>query len=223
MVFSALVGLVAGVPFGTLLLRALLGGVFFGALVFGAIFVLRSMSPELFSPSDPLAADAGLADSLPTMGQNVDIVLGEGDEDADLAPGAAEGTGAEGEARLQPTGFRAVSTAVLDDEEGFDDAEQIGESLDDEVSEPAPAGAKPRRGASIAVPPPGSGLEDLDSLPDLESLSDAFSESPSLGGGDADSDRPARARPSGGGRGGGEDPAALAQAVRTLLKRDQKG
>jgi hypothetical protein len=74
---------------------------------------------------------------------------------------------------------------------------------------------------------PSGGYEDLDVLPDLEGYSDSFNASEfASGGAPSSKDSKGHAGQSGpGGRSGQEgfDPASLAQAVRTILKRDQKG
>ncbi|MCL1818073.1 MAG: hypothetical protein FWG35_04020, partial [Spirochaetaceae bacterium] len=49
---SFLFGLIGGVGFGTLVLRAFLGALIFGVLGFGADVLLRRFLPELFSPAD---------------------------------------------------------------------------------------------------------------------------------------------------------------------------
>jgi hypothetical protein len=99
------------------------------------------------------------------------------------------------------------------------------------------AEASPRAAARPADPAedrgsrqPG-GFDELDVLPDLDGFTDSFTASEFSSGGSSNGDRAERmpAVPSGGGsrssRTGqeGADPAALAQAVRTILKRDQKG
>ena len=65
-------------------------------------------------------------------------------------------------------------------------------------------------------------LDQLDVLPDLDGLSDAFSIASDLDG----MSEPAGFKPesiSATGRANESDPVALAKAVRTLLRRDQKG
>ena len=101
--------------------------------------------------------------------------------------------------------------------------------------EESKASAKPSTAASVGAPsdaksaaqfPRGEGLDDLDVLPDLESLTDGFI---SVQGGNRESSPPHQdyedpepRRRESGGSGQAADPAMLAQAVRTLLKRDQE-
>ena len=92
-ILSVLVGLVAGVSALALLVRALVGGLAFGALVFGAIFLMRRFVPELFQ---------GEVEDLPQSGSSVDIVL-----PGDLPEGAEtlETEGEPGETRSESPGL----------------------------------------------------------------------------------------------------------------------
>lgn len=211
---SALVGILSSIPFLPLFLRALIGGILAVALTFGAMQLLRRAVPDLFSASGPVPAEAipnveaeGAAEAAPEdadpsmLGQAVDIVLPGGTEDGSfLAPmdaGAAEP-------------FDAATAR----------AEEVHLLEPDEAVSAAPFSAE------APLPRSSGGIDDLDVLPDLESLSDSFSEpiSPATvasggeGGGYSDVSRSAAPA-----QGGDADPATLAQAVRTLLKRDQKG
>lgn len=222
---SILVGLVSGVGALALFLRALAGGLAFGAIVLGALFLLRRFVPDLFE---------GQGESIPESGNSVDIVLPgdlpEGSEvldsesevgDAvDIGDSAASSAAPPVQARpvRQPTGDRKARQAV----DLVEEAEEVGygaESLLEDV------GAAD--GLAASPPPPSSrgpgGFDDLDVLPDLESLSDGFSpmagEAQGEGSQDFRETRPSRSE---GGKGTDADPMALAQAVRTLLKRDQE-
>lgn len=246
--FSVLVGILAGVPLGTILLRALIGGLFFGALAFGGILVLRNTAPELFAGADFGGEGGPAAPEPPEMGRAVDIVLGGDDgedaagvedqpigdamledlesgepEDEGLSDGGIPGSASIGgaPARDQVRGSAGKTDAAPDGDTDFEDAEQVAESLSQEMEEPA-RGKKGGKGVAAALPPPGTGLDDLDSLPDLESMSDSFVEE-LPGEGPKDEGHAERGVASGRGRGGVNDPAVLAQAVRTLIKRDKKG
>ena len=81
------------------------------------------------------------------------------------------------------------------------------------------------------APRPSVALDELDTLPDLDGFSDSFSEShheatdPGAAPG-ADSSRlmgVSDSMPTAGNPNAGTDPAVLAKAVQTLLRRDQKG
>jgi hypothetical protein len=228
---SAIVGAVSAVAFLPLLLRAILGGLVIGGIVFGAFALARRFMPELFGETeDSPSADSGLGTAVDIVLPAEEPELGADKEDLGSlesaeasAPAVAPDLAASPESSLgTPKGGepapRGPAPAVYEDDFG-------GESLLD-----GPEGASPAEGAelpSFSDAPLRDGLEDLDVLPDLDSLSDSFAESPSPARTEnADERRGAygfadgKASASGA---AGSDPALLAQAVRTLLKRDQKG
>lgn len=238
---SALIGIIAGVGFFTLLFRAIVGALLIGGAVYGGIILLRTMVPGLFSPAAATEAEADDFDPLRSdateKGGNVDIVLpGEplGSESF-LGPDEAQAYAPGGRSRAAIPGLasgRGSAESVLDEEAAELSPVDDTSLLEAEGSEGERAAAMP----SSAVPDkgrrPSSGFDDLDVLPDLEGFSDSFTASEfTSGGSSAASSEPASygggaGSSSGSRRGQGQDgldPAALAQAVRTILKRDQKG
>jgi hypothetical protein len=228
---SALVGIIAGVGFFYLLLRALLGGGLLGAAVFGGIIVLRKAVPGLLEGDvEPEAEAPPMSVPDPEIGSHVDIVLpGEAAEveelDAEAEPFAAK-IFPEGEA---DPGF-SPETGLLEPEGAADEPE---------TAIPANAGARASAYAGAKASPnagveserrSSSGFDELDVLPDLDGFTDSFTASEFAFGGSS-AERPERSHGTGSGGGSsgskagqeGADPAALAQAVRTILKRDQKG
>ena len=198
---SALTGLVSQVAFGALLLRAVLSSAAFAALGAGAAYVARTFLPELFGESphpDSAAPVPGLADAE----HHLNIVLPGGDEAAEDVEDLPEATdpGSVGEDEL-----RNLER----------DAEEIGADslVPEEESREAQAPAPAR--------PPAS-FDDLDVLPDLDGLSDVFSAASheDIDAGEAPARDPISTT---GASRDGIDAATMAQAVRTLLKRDQKG
>jgi len=247
-ILSMLVGVISGVGFLAIVLRALAGGIVFGAIVYGALVLFRRFLPELFSSEAGSEADESM------IGSAVDIVLpGEGPEtaaDAGLEAsemgssppevGVAmgdESIGAESSAEAPERPARAAVSAApararraqafaAEEEEAEDVTPYLGESLiDGDSAEEAVAEDLPlaNQAKPAALTRQSDGLDDLDVLPDLESLSDGFGSSMGGGGMPAahDVSEPDH-RPREGGRRGDADPAMLAQAVRTLLKRDQE-
>jgi len=232
---SAIVGWIFRVPFGTLAIRAIIGAIVFGAMVFGAIFLVRRFLPELLGGSKSASSDEEYSSS-EELGQAVNIVLpGGSDEELgefesvssssepeELAPleFADSSAGESSGLRVQPK--QATSARVVTDE--YSEAELSGASL---IDEERPTGVS-RRAASSPVTPSldAMGIDDLDDLPDLDSLSDGFAETSGEGGtyNTTGGGAGAGIRSGEHGRGGSDaDPATLALAVRTLLKRDQKG
>jgi len=258
---SALVGALSGVSFGALAARALVAGIVFGGLAYGALYLARRFFPGL-SPGGDEPADQG------EEGHEVDIVLpGEGPESLfGRSPG--EGPEAASDAEdVEPIG---VSSAVADaaGAEAADAGTPIVAGLGRAPADPRAAartspgpgvrearhevveesaeigsllGPEEEEGGGVAALPSGpsssgsAAFDDLDVLPDLDGFSDSFAAgeiSDIAGTGDAASSSlaPPVARGPAAPRGGGSgsraeslDPASLAQAVRTILKRDQKG
>jgi hypothetical protein len=118
---SLLVGIVGGVGFGTLLLRALLWAIVFGGLALGADYVLRNFLPELFSGSSEAEESAENA---------IDITL---EDENPHAPRAEDD--------VSPS--RSVETDHVEDAD-FDtadgppvavDTEEAGPASDDDIEE----------------------------------------------------------------------------------------
>ena len=198
---SALTGLLNQVSFGALVLRAVLSGAFFAAIAACAVFFARKYLPEIFGESGPeLTSAPGL--DLQDTEHRLNIVLpgdGEDAEDVETLPEAVD-PGSVGEEELRDLER---------------DAAEIGtDSLvpaEEESETPQPSSARP----------PAS-FEELDVLPDLDGLSDVFTGAPRE---DITAGEPLSRDPisTTGASRDGVDALAMAQAVRTLLKRDQKG
>ncbi len=247
-VVSAIVGALSGVSFLALALRALLGGLVFGGVVFGALALARRFLSELFEGgAGPGAPEAEAS----PLGGSVNIVLpaegplpASGDAEADYAAGL-QPVGADAEElaslpgaseaaprpapRPAPAPRAAARAAPQGDDDDYDftggsfveDAEPVHEAAESAL----PAGPGPASNGKSR--PRSVGLDELDVLPDLDSLSESFVSTPAYheagaAPGRDDEDRGHASKSSKGG-GGDSDPAVLAQAVRTLLKRDQKG
>ncbi len=240
-ILSTIVAIFSRVPFGVLLLRALLSGAGFAGLIFGAQWLLRRYLPELFdgsTPASPLAAETGAA-----VGSLVDIVLPGGEDDQPSSVLEAEsvvesrtmGTPqtrtSDGAALNLADSMVSGSPVSVDSGEL---AQEVAALKVDAFVSSDPGGSRADSATSVA-PRPTVSMDELDSLPDLDGLSDSFTESVpgnsgSTGTGDAGSDRDASSRigpsssmPTAGNPNAGTDPVVLAKAVQTLLRRDQKG
>lgn len=232
---STIVALFSRIAIVTLLIRALLSGVAFAALVYGGLWVLRRVVPELFD--DDSRSPDGVA-SMDGTGSVVDIVLPGGADDAvDM--------GAEPAVMVSAAGYDGADAGVAVEPASMNAPSGIAgrESLAEEVEElsgaslVAPAGAGGDASGDVsagqmggAAFPPSSAVsfDDLDTLPDMDGMGDSFSESVS---GVSGSESPAPAELSGGGfqpsssgsTDSGKDPVALAKAIQTLMRKDQKG
>lgn len=198
MILSLLVGVIAGVRIGALMLRALLSAAVFGggALLVGTL--IDRFLPELVEGS-------GVDDDPGSPGR-IDIVVDEQPE-----PDGEDEEVGDGNGTRRPTFDPDIVEEVEEGESS--DAEQLMREAEAEESGPA-----------IEV-----GDEPLDELPDIGSLADSFvsrgSEDSSSENSDNDDyeETPKRSQkrssqPDMGDA--GNDPAAIAKALRTMLGRD---
>ncbi|HSV56040.1 MAG TPA: hypothetical protein VLH39_02900 [Magnetospirillaceae bacterium] len=196
---SAFTGALSRVTFGALALRAILSGAFFAGLSAGALYLTRRFLPELFvSASGSFLGGAGTRES----GSRLNIVLPGGNE--------INSDGVYSQASLDPDSIGEEDLRSLEREAAEIGADSLVSSVEDEES-PRPGPARP----------PAS-FEDLDVLPDLDSLTEAFSASPreDIESGNSPERDPISTT---GASRDGLDTATMAMAVRTLLKRDRKG
>jgi hypothetical protein len=223
-----LVGIIAGVGFLPLILRAVAGGAVFGGVIYGALVLLRRFVPDLFAQQAPEEGETGTA---------VNIVLpGEAPEAAEMDSGSDDGaleempSATDEEASLaqheespmapEPSASERIATAApAPAAPDGEDYSYANESLLDDGGSDA---VDPRASARPAPARSSGSFDDIDVLPDLESLSDGFGAVSSDSGGGSESYEEPEPRRREGGGGGKSDPAVLAQAVRTLLKRDQE-
>jgi hypothetical protein len=149
LVLSLLVGVLAGNPFGTILLRALLFAVAFGGVGAGLQYVVRRFLPELAGgPVDPTGPtdEAAGAEEKPE-GSTIDIVLPEepmpSEEDAAAGAEPLEELPGSGEAPSPAAASAGPGgSAPPDGAAGLDLLPEIG-SIDEGAM--APRAAPPRR------------------------------------------------------------------------------
>lgn len=223
-ILSFLLGIFSGALFGVLLVRAMGFALLFFILVTGAHLLLSQFTPELLNPngidayegSDDGAEHTQREDHL---GNLVDVSV---DDETSPEKGPV---------------FSPEPESQAGEEEdftlGLDQRSQDGYT---EGAREDPGGEHP---APTAAALPLSSVDDIDVLPDLESLSDSFV-SPITDGMDEGTDRDTSMSGSytksggplpGGSSGSGKtakggdsfDPREMAAAIQTILKRDQKG
>jgi hypothetical protein len=189
---SLLVGLLAGNPFGVMVLRAFLFAVVFGGLGAGMQYVVRRFLPEIAGGTSdgPQEADGAAANP---VGSTIDIVL---PEEPSTVEKPAEGRDELLE-ELPGTGEAAGAPAV-EELEGVDNG----------------AGTEPASGSPEAA----RGTGGLDALPDIGPIGTGGTArgSPRRPGARArpsDATRDVLER---------QDPAALARGLRTMLKREER-
>jgi hypothetical protein len=199
-----LTGIFAGVGFGTVILRALIGAVVFAGLGYGTYIVISTRLPELLSRA---AAPEREAEG---YGQNVDIVVDDDDE----VPDAAEELEAADEPSTAAEGEAGELEEVGDEESAA--AGEGGDELVEEVEEVAASSGAPDTSSS--------GGEDVD-----ENSVDAL---PDIGGfaGDFEAEGTEVVEDDEGGTSGSsrarehgiqQDPEVIAKALQTVIKRDE--
>ncbi len=205
-VFLSLVtGLISGVPFATLLGRALVGAVLFAALAAAISWVVDKYLPDLKttragSPdSDPVGGGESRSGSL------VDIVV---DDPADVEEPAEELELEEAE--VIEDGADAYEQQAADAEP---EAEEIAEleAADESVEQSTDRSAYAETDDSddAGELEEVSDVELAGRLPDIEGLSEGFSDDHAAVEDVDDSGR------------SGEDPSIMARAIRTVLKREE--
>jgi hypothetical protein len=215
-VVSLLLGLVSGSGFPVLLLRALGFGVLFFVLFCLVFWLLGQFAPELLSGSDDLFDAPGSRVNISVGSGPIEGAFPSGDSDEvdNIDGGAARAFPGRPPVQANENADFAVPAAEAldqDDEEGYNKKEPLSA---EEVS---------GRGTGR-----NSGGADL--IPDFDTLSEAFlpdsgPESPEE---PAVFDMPEPKKTGSGasasrGFSGDFDPKELAQAIKTVLKKDEKG
>jgi hypothetical protein len=196
---SLLAGLLGGVPFFDVFLRALFWAAFGFGGALGVEALLKSLVPDLFVPSEPVSSDG------------------------------------------EPSGPRSVDI-TLDEDEGPRRGGFIEEVDQDEIpvsryqDEPAPVSEMAVRSPEAPAPSPAAPSAEADEeMPEIGSFLDAFKPGATDGETDGEASAPELGEyvPSdtSGSSGRGEvtidgevqDPAILAKAVQTVMKRDAQG
>ncbi len=232
---SLLIGLIAGNPFGVVLLRALLLAAVFAALGTGLRLVVRTWLPELAGKQAGASAGAsagGDSTAAPSRadgstGSRVDITVG-GEE------GAAQPSYAEAVEPLsaQEMGAEAAEPVGPEADVSPADAAALGE-LAGELADARPDGTQ----GDLEEAPPADAVPDMDDLPEtlegeggpglrrLDSLPDIAVQEEAVPKPASRSRRPRTAAPDEALKEtvGRQDPATLARALRTVLKKDEKG
>jgi hypothetical protein len=247
---SLLIGLVSRNPFGAALLRALLLALLFAGLGAGIRFAVKTYLPELAGQG--AAPEGGKPESKDGRGGRVDITLdderppsrqrtrpGEGSSLED-SPLAAFAQGSEEEEAVGEETGTSVDAGVMDSlaeelEEELpgaadgreDERGDEGISLGDGESAESGGGSAAARSSADSAARSGTrkgrrGSDaDADSLPDISSLEILTDRGAGTSGAPgAGEETPEDAVQ---GAVSGQDPATLARAIRTVLKRDEKG
>ena len=224
-IISFLLGVFSGALFWVLLVRAVGFALLFFILVMGAHWLLSQFTPELLNPSE-MGTDDETADTAENtqrndhLGKLVDLSV-----DDEATPETAMTFPSERESQIG--------------EEGEEFALGLDQQGQDGYTEEAREDTGSMRPVTTTAALPSGSVEDIDVLPDLESLSDSFispmmddmdhgeGNDTSISGTYAKSGVPISGGSSGSGKtpkgGDSFDPHEMAAAIQTILKRDQKG
>jgi hypothetical protein len=210
LILSLLVGLISGAGFLIVCLRALLFGAAFFALFCLVFWLLGQFVPELLSGS---GADLDFG----APGSRVNLTVGGSIEGAFPSGGVEEVDNIEkaaGRPRPQPG---ASGAQVM----GLDQGDQSGYTSGGDGMRPANSGSE---GGGISL----SGGEDSGMMPEFDALSGSFVTTSGAEAEPENFDTPSEPRRplSRGGKSnvmGDFDPKELAQAIRTVLKKEDKG
>jgi len=221
LLLSVLSGVLGGVGFGALLVRALFAGTLFAALGIGLEFVVRRFLPELLDTDTP-----------PDLGSHVNIVVDEEEGQAPKVQDEVQGGQTADSGGKEPLDRGSEQT---ESEDSWDDLENPEDSLVQEVqearredgatatsqenseSETEGESVKESGESSAANTPPSVAADEVDELPDVGKFADAFTsdETPH-------STQDVGSSAAGAGEGNGQDPAMIAKALQTMLKRESE-
>jgi hypothetical protein len=230
LVLGLLGGILGGVEFGVLVLRMLISAIVAGALGAGGYFIVQKFLPELLTISmnegDDSPLDPGLGGEMSAAGSTVDIVIDDDGPPAADQAGELRREMSDGESdadyprRAQAMSEETPRNLFVEDENTI-----IEEVREDGAPAPQPSG--------------GGREEEFDSdfsaLPDIAGFSDSFNDGNFADEGEIpegemtpDSDQGSALSGFGGQEtsfaqadsGSDDDPKILAQAIRTLMKKD---
>lgn len=195
---SMLVGVIGGVGFGAMLLRALLFGLLFGAASIGLTIAIARFLPELMGSIGSETSTGGSG--------SVDIVVDD-DATADIYRVAENDSGDEqGDEPLGDPDSGDESGAADSSASGELDSGSLAEDQDIIVDEEA-VDVEEVEDAEDVEEADGS---DTNGLPDLDGFSGSFTDGPTEHEELETSSLDSR-----------EDPAVLARAIQTVLKRQE--
>jgi hypothetical protein len=227
-VISLIVGLIAGVPIGTVLLRGFLSAAAFGGLALGAAVIARTQlpgfdgGPEVSSPipgeSSTEASQSGQQES----GSRLNIVVeDDSDEASDDKTSEAENDPGETDRHPSP--------------ESSEDESEDTEELVDEVEESSAEDEAAVMKAAISEEQDGTAVEIddtmLDEMPDIGSFAGSFVSGGSADGGEAEDDGAAPRGADGASDGTrqkkgdprkGFDNKTIAKALQTFMAKDSE-
>lgn len=234
-ILSLLLGLLSGASLLYALLRAAVFAAVFFVLSAIAYWLITQFIPELLNTSsaDAVAAAEGIAeggqmDEVGFLGRRVNFAVGDDPEGSYAVIGGDAAK--DGDASEELGGIGGYVSAGDEEPElaGFTErGAALDQNTEDGYTEKVSVRGQTANAKSAAPALPSGLLDEVDVLPDLESMSDSFI-SPIVGEEESgDLAGPVSSKSQGSavslGSGGTFDSRELASAIQTILKRDQKG
>lgn len=191
---SALIGVVGNVSLGMLILRAGIAATVFGAGAVGVSIVIDRYLPELRRASPASVASEN--------GNTVDIVV-EGDDGLETVERGPDETDAQSV---------VIDSGAVDEADGLSAGALDGELEEVVESNGTGGGTATAMDDEVEETEEIEEIEEIasvDDLPSVDSMADSFTEIPVGEDSAVDSSE------------SGEDPALMARAIRTVLKREE--
>ena len=213
-ILSLLFGLFSGSGILVLLVRALIFAAVFFGLSCLIMWLLAQYLPELLNPSSEDSF------GIPSSGSRIDISVGDG-KNAGAFP--LDNSETVDDIRGRPSAAAKPTYIPLDQKEnaGYNEVRKNGGDLD-----AADRGEAGEFGSNAGM---FGGGDFTEALPDMDSITESMpgSTADAVGTGGIDFDSPEPRQPKSSSKvpdmAGNFDPKELAQAIQTVLKRDQKG
>ncbi|MBI9103217.1 MAG: hypothetical protein JEY99_12445 [Spirochaetales bacterium] len=215
---SLIIGIFSDVSFGTVFVRALLSGILFAGFFIGISFLIKQFLPELIE--EQADEDESVEEGESDVGGNVNIVLDDDDESSAeggnyaFTAAAKSSNGVNGDSDSfvpgMPSG-QAPSSSGMDDISNVEEVEEL-----ESVAEAGVTGDVEEVEELASADDPGAPMQDIGEFEntfnaapsELDSLGDAGG-SGSSGSFDV--------------LGGSHDIVEAAQAIQTILKKEQEG
>lgn len=213
-----LFGVLAGVPFGTVVLRTVLGGVVFAGIGYGAAVLIERFLPELLEMDDAADEDTG--------GETLDVSVGDDSEDDDIRRAAFQRPDEDGTTASDSSDPGSATNSTQESaqasqdsaEDGFQPgirADLVEEIQESRVDDDSGSAADEASTAASGDEPAPDEVAALESLPDMEGMEDAFisTEQPTIDEAPANEEGSADT----------QQAQEIAQAIRTVLQREEQG
>ncbi len=206
-ILSLLFGMIAGAAFLIALLRAIIFGIFFFVFSGLAYWLITQFLPELLDTQNQVSAEPEAV--VQDLGSKVNISVGE----EEVIP--------------ENTLSSQLVKDTVEEEDEFISEKALDQNDEDSYTRKESDTARVESNEVPSQSPalPVGVIDDVDELPDLEGMSDAFVMPVQETGEDSEplTGAPTTTSSKSAGASASFDPKEMAMAIQTILKRDQKG